>query len=236
MTFFTNFQNTLPGVFADQPYQYINGALWTLKVEVMFYCAVPLVAWMLARARPWILFSAMYVLSEAFCAWCLAQPPDSGARQWAQQLPGQFAFFVVGMAGWHYRDLFRRHAKAIVLLSVLVYAVAELCGLGFLRPISLGGIVLYLATCFRYLGNAGRYGDLSYGVYVYHFPILHMLFQSGLMSTSPRLGGALAILAVGLAAWLSWFLVEKPFLLGSSHYRAADSTASIVSAVSGSRK
>lgn len=231
LTFFTNFQNTLPGVFADHPYQYVNGALWTLKVEVMFYCAVPLVAWVLARTRPWLLFAAIYALSEAFCAWCLAQPPDSTARQWAQQLPGQFAFFVVGMAGWQYRDLFRRHAKTIVMLSVLVYAVAEVCGLAFLRPISLGGIVLYFATCFRYLGNAGRYGDLSYGVYVYHFPILHMLFQSGLIGSSPCLAGVLAILAIGMAAWLSWFLVEKPFLLGSSHYRAADNAASVTSPV-----
>jgi peptidoglycan/LPS O-acetylase OafA/YrhL len=236
LTFLTNLQNTLPGVFSDHPYQYINGALWTLKVEVMFYFALPLVAWMLARARPWMLFSALYVLSEAFYACCLAQPPDSTARQWAQQLPGQFAFFVVGMAGWQYRDLFRRHAKTVALVSVLVYSVAEVCGLGFLRPISLGGIVLYLATCFRYLGNAGRYGDLSYGVYIYHFPILHMLFHFRLISISAWLGGALAILATGVAAWLSWFLVEKPFLLGSSHYRNADSTASITSVVLGTGK
>ena len=226
LIFMTNLQNSLPGVFSDHPYQYINGALWTLKVEVMFYCAVPLLAWLLARARPWILFSVLYVLAEAFCAWCLAQPTDSTAWRWSQQLPGQLAFFVVGMAGWHYRDLLRRHAKAVIVVSVLVYAVAELFGLGFLRPASLGGIVLYFATCFRYLGNAGRYGDLSYGVYVYHFPILHLLFQFGLLGMASWLGGVVALLAIAAAAWLSWFLIEKPFLLGSSHYRHAESTAS----------
>jgi peptidoglycan/LPS O-acetylase OafA/YrhL len=227
LTFFTNFQNTLPGVFADHPPEctYINGALWTLKVEVMFYCAVPFLAWLLARGRPWLVLAMLYVLGESFCAWCLAQPPESAAARWAAQLPGQLAFFVVGMAGWHYRDLLRHYGKTVFLLSLLIYAMAEAFGLAFLRPISLGGIVLCLAICFRYLGNAGRYGDLSYGAYVYHFPILHLVFQSGLMGTSPWLGGAVAVLATAGAAWLSWFLIEKPFLLSGSHYRLAEGSA-----------
>jgi peptidoglycan/LPS O-acetylase OafA/YrhL len=222
LTFLTNLQNTLPGVFADHPYPYINGALWTLKVEVMFYCAVPLVAWVVARGKPWCVFLVLYGLAEAFCAWCLARNGDGAAAGWAAQLPGQFAFFVAGMAGWHYRDWFGRYAKSVLLASLLGYAAAEASGLGFLRPASLGGIVLYLATGFRYLGNAGRYGDLSYGVYIYHFPILHMLFHMGLMGTSPWLGGTLAILATLAAAWLSWWVIEKRFLLGSSHYRQAE--------------
>jgi peptidoglycan/LPS O-acetylase OafA/YrhL len=139
------------------------------------------------------------------------------------------------MAGWHYRDWFQRHAKTVLLASLLVYAVAEASGLGFLRPASLGGIVLYLATGFRYLGNAGRYGDLSYGVYIYHFPILHMLFHMGLMGTSPWLGGALAILATLAAAWLSWWVIEKRFLLGSSHYRQAEKEVYCIGAESASR-
>lgn len=222
--FLTNLQNTLPGVYSNHPTDYMNGALWTLKVEVLFYCALPPVAWMLRRTKPWVVFTLLYIASESFFAWCLSQDAHSAAQRWAAQLPGQFAFFVVGMAGWHYRDQFRSHAKKIVLISAIGYAVAEAFGLAFLRPLSLGGIVLYFATCFPYLGNAGRYGDFSYGIYIYHFPVLHVLYQYGVIDISPVVGTVAALAATFLAAWLSWRLIEKPFLLGSSHYRQAEGT------------
>ena len=45
---------SLPGLFEEQRHTIVNGALWTLKIEVMFYLAVPLLAWGLSKlTRYW---------------------------------------------------------------------------------------------------------------------------------------------------------------------------------------
>lgn len=48
---FLNFTHpNLPGLFESNSLQAINGALWTLKIEVMFYCWSRLLSWRLASS------------------------------------------------------------------------------------------------------------------------------------------------------------------------------------------
>ncbi|MEL6724673.1 MAG: acyltransferase family protein, partial [Pseudomonadota bacterium] len=49
---FLNFlQPTLPGLFEAQRFPEVNGALWTLKIEVLFYLVLPVFAWGLSQLR-----------------------------------------------------------------------------------------------------------------------------------------------------------------------------------------
>ena len=54
--------------------------------------------------------------------------------------------------------------------------------------------------------------DLSYGVYIYAFPIQQFLLICGLVSLDPIVFSILAAIATLPLAALSWFLVEKPAL------------------------
>jgi peptidoglycan/LPS O-acetylase OafA/YrhL len=52
--------------------------------------------------------------------------------------------------------------------------------------------------------------DLSYGIYIIHFPVLQWLVSLGLFRTHPYLGLLLELTLVLLLASSSWLLIERP--------------------------
>jgi peptidoglycan/LPS O-acetylase OafA/YrhL len=220
---------TLPGAFTGNPFVEVNGALWTLKIEVMFYAFVPVMVWLCLRLRAAAVLAAIYVLSALYAdvlgRWAEAEGRELYA-QLARQVPGQLRYFVAGAAGWFYRHELARHWTALgiggAVLFLLLRALGSTTADTWLEPAALGALVLWAALGLRHLGNFGRRGDLSYGVYIIHFPVLQAMVAAGLFAAQPwlALAGA-SVLVVGLAA-LSWHLVEKPFLRRSSHYRLAE--------------
>jgi len=73
---FLNFLHpTLPGVFDGNPLREVNGALWTLKIEVAFYLFVPLLGWAMRRMPSLALLAALYVLSVLYNEGLLAMQP-----------------------------------------------------------------------------------------------------------------------------------------------------------------
>jgi peptidoglycan/LPS O-acetylase OafA/YrhL len=152
-----------------------------------------------------------------------------GSQLYAQlqrQLPGQLCYFVAGAAGYYFGDAFARRWRLIVPIAVAGYAGLPLLGSPaleiLLKPALLAALVVYAAVGARYLGNFGRFGDFSYGIYIVHFPLIQVLVDAGLFRGSPWLGLAAATAGVLAVAALSWHLVEKPFLRKSSHYVLAE--------------
>jgi peptidoglycan/LPS O-acetylase OafA/YrhL len=222
---FLNFMEPeLPGLFAGNPHPEVNGALWTIKIEAMFYIVLPVLGWLMARAGRWrlALLAAIYVAAEAWRMGFEQLAAADPGRPWAElsrQLPGQMSFFAAGMALFllRGRGLARWPAglagAAVVALSVAVPAAEPA------RALALGLAVLALATAGPRLPDAARYGDVSYGLYVAHFPIIQGLVASGAFAAS-AIGGAAAALSLSLAAAVAlWWTIERPALRPDSHYR-----------------
>jgi len=214
----------LPGVFESNTLQAVNGALWTLKIEVMFYLSVPLIAWIAHRYGHALVFAAIYAASILYSLLMTHWLETSGRAIFeilARQLPGQLTYFVAGMALYQYR-------KSLPLLcwwllpAILVIWLAQDPALKLvLQPAALAAIVIYIAVTFKSLGNFGRFGDLSYGVYIVHFPILQTMLALNLFSPSGFQGLIVATALVIFAAFMSWHLIEKRWLQKSSHYVVA---------------
>jgi len=220
---------TLPGVFTGNPWTEVNGLLWTLKVEVMFYALVPLIAWAAARFGRAATLVALYALSVCYLVIMTRAVESTGnllLLQLSRQLPGQLAYFVAGIAGYYFVDFFDRRWPLFLAAAVTAYAAIRLGiprDLQFaLEPAALAVLVVYAAVGFRYLGNFGRWGDFSYGIYIIHFPVVQTLVTLGVFARDPWLGFAVATFAVLMLAALCWHFVEKPFLRRSSHYVLAE--------------
>lgn len=225
---FLNFlEPNLPGLFSENRFTEVNGALWTLKIEVMFYLALPLIALVM---RPfgkawWVLLVLVYGAAEAWRLLLPAYLDHPLAPELARQLPGQMAFFASGMALWKVWDMANRRAVLFGLIGTAFVAASYVHPiLEPLRAAGLAGVIACLAFAPGPAIPAARFGDISYGVYITHFPILQAMLMAGLFAVLP-LPAAFALAATGVlfASLVLWHLVEKPALRSDSHYRKADS-------------
>ncbi|WP_291060894.1 acyltransferase [Hyphomonas sp.] len=221
---FLNFlEPNLPGLFAHNRFTEVNGALWTLKIEVMFYITLPLILLVLKALRGawWVGILAIYVAAEAWAALMPGLADAHLGQALARQLPGQMAFFAMGIAIWKSEAHLRRRWRALGLSGALLLAATLMHpALEPLRALALAGLISAIAFAPGPALNAARFGDISYGLYIIHFPVLQVLLAAGLLAT---LGApAFFALAAGLviaASFALWHLIEKPALRPSSHYR-----------------
>ena len=197
-------QYTLPGVFENNPIRAVNGSLWTLSYEFTFYLVV------LALGASGLLRKSV-VLPLFLCSFIVPMTPILfHARLYFSLL----ADFSGGMLLYLYKDVILVNGKLAILSGMIL--VFTLFAGGFKMAFAAAGsyLVVYLAFA-PWLGmnNFGRWGDLSYGIYIYAFPV-----QQAIIFWLREGGGWVKILAISypivlLIAALSWHLVEKRALL-----------------------
>lgn len=207
LTFANFLQPGVPGVFDSNPgNDAMNGSLWTIKIELMFYAAVPVIVWLCRRlhrdAVLWTLFAASVLFRVMFAS----------HEKWALQLPGQLSYFMIGALIYYHLPFFKRQGKWIMLAAALAYGLHAFTGWYFPRPAAIAALTLGAALLLPHIKGPTRWGDFSYGTYILHYPIIQILVAAGLFQWNPWVGLTVAVALVAIAAPLSWFFVEKPSL------------------------
>ena len=217
-------QLTLPGVFTDHHYTAVNGALWTIKIEVAFYFIVPLIVYFIHRFKPArvlllvFVFSALYYFAMSHL---YREEQDPIFLVLQRQLPAQMMLFSMGALLYYHFDLFKRYSTMLLAAAITIYLVQNFTDKELLYPlytISLAIIVIYLALIFPYIGHISRYGDLSYGIYIWHFPTIQTFISLHLFDDHPMIAFFGLTILILFLAWLSWHIIEKPFLGKRSYY------------------
>lgn len=221
---FLNFlQPTLPGVFDSNKLAAVNGALWTLKIEAMFYLSVPVFVFLFRRFSRLPILVLVYCSSVAYTELfaAAAQRTGSGAYlELSRQLPGQLSYFMAGAALYYFLPVFERRIKYFLAAAALILTANITFPLPVLEPFALATVVVFFGL-FLYLGNFGKYGDFSFGFYILHFPVIQLILHVGYFRESPWYFLFAVVLITTTGAIAMWHLVEKRFLLRSSHYVAA---------------
>jgi peptidoglycan/LPS O-acetylase OafA/YrhL len=189
---------TLPGVFDHNAYPgAVNGSLWTLKYEVGFYLLVAALG--AVRGLRWPVVGALWVLSAGMTV--------AGVGElW----PEMFLYFGGGMALHLMGDRVRWNTPLVLLGVAALVATARL-GVGFHIAVAVGGAYLLHLLAFGSLtwGSFARRGDLSYGIYIYGFPVQQLVTAALGGQTRWWVNVAAAFPLVLLLAFASWHLVEK---------------------------
>lgn len=217
---FLNFLHPyLPGVF-NSPLiteNSVNPSLWTIKIEVGFYLIIPLLMMALRKnKRPWLVIVIIYILAVIYRNGLsyygdLTQTdmPDFLARQ----LPGFMSYFAVGIAGYMYKDIFLRYKSYLIIPAILAFGTEYYIGLEILSPLAWGIVILWCAYSLPALNNFAKYGDISYGIYIYHGPLLKILLSVGLFTAIGTWQASILYVAcVMVVGFVSWHFLEKRFL------------------------
>jgi peptidoglycan/LPS O-acetylase OafA/YrhL len=217
---FLNFlQPCLPGLFLQNLICTVNGALWTIKVEVCFYLILPVLILLLQHIRKkYILFAVIYVIAVLYqylFGYLTHRIPEHAIlmNNLKHQLPGFMAYFISGIAFYYYFDHFKKRKHLWALLALPVFITEYYFNLEILLPLALSVLILYFAYGFTFLNNFGRNGDFSYGIYIYHYPLIQLIVSLGwFQKFNPWLVSCIVVLMVLILGVLSWNLLENRFL------------------------
>ncbi len=208
-------QFTLPSVFINNIGETgVNGSMWTLIIEERLYLIVGL----LFLGKYWgvkifltcvAVFNVIYFLHTSIFN-----------NNWINYLNGTQFFYALVFLNASCLFLmninFSEYAKKwqsffFIILSLVLISLFHLPT--YFQVLFIPALVILIAHIKAKTNNAGKYGDLTYGIYIFSFPVQQMLVATNYCKVNPIQLFFQTLLLVVPLAFLSWHLLEKKMLL-----------------------
>ncbi len=205
---------TLPGVFETNPSGgIVSGTLWTLPIELTCYLWVFVIGVVMTITprrlrKPWF-FILMACLSLVITTLHGENINIFQATVASQSLPLYYAAFICGAILYQLRSFVIVHWSIPTTILLLVVAMKS-------------PSIVYILVFSWFLINTvhhvsrvwpepPRWPDLSYGIYLFGFPI-----QQALIAKFPQWSGwenlGISLILTILVAGFSWYFIESPAL------------------------
>lgn len=207
----------------------MNGSLWTIPVELQFYAVIPLVYGMFRLKDSPTSTRTLAALAGVFWVvgvWFGAVRVGLQEVMWFKLLgvtflPYIYLFFIGVLIQRNWERLSRVFVGkwpiwllAYGVVAFAIHSAGGRVGTNWPNPIGvpfLVGLVFSLAYSNPGLADKVlRRNDVSYGVYIYHMPVINAFLALGFTG---RLVLILPVMATTLLlAGISWAVVERPML------------------------
>lgn len=211
---------SLPGVFASNPVSGVaNGSLWTLPIESAFYVLLPVLS-VFGLLKPERILLLLAVVAF-WLAFGIIQLDWNWTNQGGMLFAGgptystvkEGVFFLLGACLWILRDRipFTGGLAACCVLLLLIFAYQK-TGLVAMY-LALPYLVIYVAMTDKLrFPFYEKIGDLSYGTYLFAYPVQQAIVAICGNAIGPKRLAALALPLTLMLAALSWYSIERPIL------------------------
>lgn len=212
--FFLPTDNLLPGVFEQNPLPYINGSLWTLRYEVLCYLSICSFFIFRKQQRLYaiIVFSLLFVLRSLHTHGVISVSPGVDGHL-GNLLHLSYSFYAgVLLKTCEARVLI--HKRKLFLLALFLMLASKLLPVDAERSLFLAVFPFFVLSAgllyLKMLQVPAKIGDISYGTYIYAYPIQQILISAGIENVAALIG--LSLLCSWTAGFFSFHFVERKFL------------------------
>lgn len=199
-------QYILPGLWEGRLNTSVNASAWTIPLEVGCYIAL-LFAFVLCchfKLKPWLFIVSALVCSVLPREWYLGIIGNG----YTIVDPYDLFCFTIGAAMAFYKDRVCLN-KTLVAVLLVMCVVTWRCQnvIGYLFPVTVAITLLY-ATSVGPLVKLRPKHDISYGLYLWHWPVYQVMFTF-LSRLNPYLFFVLSMVVTVAIAYLSARFVEE---------------------------
>ncbi len=210
-----------------------NGSLWSLYYEFLCYLvvgALAVVGWV--RRSPWAIAAAWLAATAGHVAWGRLVGPLVGGNEDVHLLLKLLPIFLGGALVHRLRHRLPLHWAGALVATVLIgSAVAVLDGWGAqLTAPAIAYLLLWVGSVLPSPRLVHRH-DISYGLYIYAFPVQQLLVLTGVHTVNLALYDLVALLCTLPLAAASWLLVERPVMRRARRTRSVPDAAPVAAPV-----
>ena len=198
------------GIFTGNPAEgEFSATLWTLRYEVLAYAAAGLIFFTRLAWGRWPILGLFIAGTAVYLAIRLFWPDAPAMITHG----GRFgSVFLLGMVIQQFRD----RLPVTILPVIILLPIAILMGDHALSELFWNGVLAVLIfwagfAALDRLPSGARIPDWSYGIYIWHYPVMQSLWHFDVARSPLELAAYGIPLSLAVAA-ASWHLIERPAL------------------------
>lgn len=203
--------NTLPGVFKNNPVSTVNGALWTLGIEIILYGFIAITGTLgLLQKRFFWVFLVIFTIVFIVIDIIPGSPPIIMPHGFLPSfgVSKVMLLFMLGTTFYVYRSYIPVSRILCVICSIVFVAGLFIPGSMIISLLAFPYIIIFLA----FMPAKRLYGknDYSYGIYIFHLLVMQLVLLFIPRDISLVLYLILCLFITVLLAYYSWKFIEKP--------------------------
>ncbi len=206
---------TLPQVFSNNIAENgVNGSLWTLVIEERLYLFIALI-FLFRRAAKSFFISIIVLLNIVYYISTISL---QGSFLSGFNTSGSFYSIIFLNASLLYflKVAFSKSISVLLICSA-VLLVASFSGFDFLKVIAIPIFIIAISQIKGITNKVGKYGDFTYGIYIFSFPTQQILIATKCVSNPFALFFYTMLIVLPLAI-ISWHLLEKKMIRLKNKY------------------